>query len=241
MPHLVLIPGLNNTAAAFDGVIAALPAAIQPHPVNCPALPSVDAIADALAAGFPERFWLAGFSFGGYVAMAILERYRARVQGIAMLCSTPFADSDAQRERRQAAIERARKGEHLAMVEAASANTMHPDSLKNPALVAARRAMVADYGAQRYIAHTQAVMARPDRSALLDGSLPTLVMTASHDQVVPPASVLGYAARIPGARTAVVEAAGHLAVLEQPAAVASLLAAWIGDAGTATAASSPSE
>jgi len=89
---LVLVPGLNNTHAVFDGVVKALPAEVRAHAVNNPALDSVDAIAQALLPTLPNRFWLAGFSFGGYVALAILAAVPERVQGIAMLCTAPFAD-----------------------------------------------------------------------------------------------------------------------------------------------------
>ena len=46
--HLALIPGLNNTHAVFDGVVAALPPQLQAHAMDNPALTSVEAIAQAL-------------------------------------------------------------------------------------------------------------------------------------------------------------------------------------------------
>ena len=72
---LVLIPGLNNTAAVFDRLQSCLrevDPSIQPIALDNPALESVDAIAQAHLQRLPDRFWLAGFSFGGYVAMALL-------------------------------------------------------------------------------------------------------------------------------------------------------------------------
>src|SRR5690606_39122311 len=103
----------------------------------------------------------------------------------------------------------------------------HPESLKNPAIMAARAAMVDDYGVERFLAHVEAVMARPDRQALLDGAIPTLILSASHDNVFTPQKVREYAERIPGARVVCVEDAGHLAPMEQPEAVAQLLHEWV--------------
>ena len=60
--HLALVPGLNNTSAVFDGVVAHLPAGITPHALDNPPLETVEAIAQAWLAQLPERFWLAGFS-----------------------------------------------------------------------------------------------------------------------------------------------------------------------------------
>lgn len=102
---LLLLPGLNNTGAVFDGVVAHLPASLRVHCPDLPALDRVEALADAVLADAPERFWLGGFSFGGYVAMAVLERAPERVQGIALICSTPRA---ARRCRQPSAAKRSR-------------------------------------------------------------------------------------------------------------------------------------
>ncbi|BCN40667.1 hypothetical protein ALDI51_39860 [Alicycliphilus denitrificans] len=226
--QLVLVPGLNNTRAVFAGVLAALPAAVQATALDNPPLETVEAIAAAHLARLPERFWLAGFSFGGYVALAMLEQAPERVQGIALLCTAPFADSPAAAQKRIAALEAVAQGRYFEMVEAATANTFHPDSLANAALLQARQAMVRDYGPARYAAHVRATAARPDRARLLDGSRPTLVLAGSHDQLFTPAALAAYAANIPGAQQRVVGPAGHLAPMEQPQAVAQALAQWMG-------------
>ena len=69
-PCLALVPGLNNTAQVWDGAMASLAGAADCRALDCPALDTVEAVADALLAQLPQRFFLAGFSFGGYVALA---------------------------------------------------------------------------------------------------------------------------------------------------------------------------
>lgn len=237
MTHsLVLVPGLNNTNSVFDGVVPALPAQVQALAVDNPPLDTVEAIAQALLQQLPERFWLAGFSFGGYVALALLEAAPERVQGIAMICTGPYADPAAARPKRLAALEAVAQGRYFELIEQQAATAFHPDSLGNAALMQARRAMVRDYGPERYAAHVRATMARPDRSHLLDGSKPTLVVSASHDKVIAPDTVTRYAAVIPKVQTHLVQGAGHLLPMEKPSALADLLAHWI---SSETAASSP--
>jgi len=226
--HLVLVPGLNNTRAVFDGVCAALPPTVAAHALDNPALETVEAIAAEHLARLPARFWLVGFSFGGYVALAMLEQAPERVQGIALLCSAPFADSPAAAQKRLAALQAVAEGRYFETIAAQAANAFHPDSLGNAALMQARQAMVQDYGPVRYAAHVRATAARPDRSHLLDGSRPTLVLSASHDKVFTPETLARYAGAVPGARHATVQDAGHLAPMEQPAAVAQHLARWVG-------------
>ncbi|GAA0504306.1 alpha/beta hydrolase [Pigmentiphaga daeguensis] len=227
---LVLLPGLNNTAAVFDEVTAALPDGIRGHGVDLPALETVEELADHVLREAPERFWLGGFSFGGYVAMAMLERAPERVQGIALICSGPAADTPAQVAKRHEAIAGARQGNY---VETAAASTapFHPDSLARPELLGRRRAIVQAYGAPRYVAHCSACIARPDRTALLDGSRPTLLVTTTHDKVVAPAILERLAAAVPGSRLETLAGAGHLLPMEQPAALAKVLARWIADGG----------
>lgn len=223
---LLLLPGLNNTGAVFDAVVAALPEGVRTHAPDLPPLANVDALADWVLAGAPPRFWLAGFSFGGYVALAVLAAAPERVLGLSLVCALADADSAAQTSRRQALIADARAGRHAANALATTA-VFHPDSLGRPALMARRAALVHQYGAERAIAHLAACIARPGRSHLLDGRHPCLFVTASHDSVVPPDAVRALAAQVPGSRLAVIAGAGHMLPLERPDDLADALAGWM--------------
>lgn len=236
MTHtLVLVPGLNNTSTVFDSVVSALPPQVQALAVNNAPLEHVEAIALSLLPQLPARFWLAGFSFGGYVALALLEAAPDRVQGIAMICAGPHADPAEALPKRLAALDAVAQGRYIELIEQQAANAFHPDSLNNSALMQARSAMVRAYGPERYAAHVRATMARPDRSHLLDGSKPTLVVSASHDKVIAPDTVTQYAARIPRVQTRLVQGAGHLLPMERPSELAELLASWISSSSAADA------
>ena len=224
---LVLVPGLNNTRAVFNGVVAAQPPGMPVHALDNPALNTVEAIAQVHLDALPDRFWLTGFSFGGYVALAMLEAAPERVLGLALVCTAPFADTPEQSQKRLTSLEAARQGRYFEQVKAQAANAFHPDSLANAALMAAREAMVVDYGVERYIAHVQATAARPDRSHLLDGQHPVLVVGASHDKVFAPEALNTWTQRIPGARFEQVQGAGHLLPMEQPYALVKLLTHWM--------------
>lgn len=225
-PSLVLVPGLNNTAAVFDAVIPHLRESCDPLAVNNPALETVEAIAADLLPSLPPRFWLAGFSFGGYVAMAMLEAAPERVEGMAMICTAPGADAPAALPRREAALRAAAEGRYYEMIESLTSAAFHPDSLKDEDLMGRRRAMVRAYGPQCFSAHLRASIVRPDRTALLDGRIPTLVLGSSHDTLFPPPA-LAYAQQIPGVRQVTIEGAGHLVPMEKPAELAHHLLGWM--------------
>jgi len=228
MKELVLIPGLNNTRAVFDRVIPALPATVRAHAPDCPPLNRVEAIAEALAPALPERFWLVGFSFGGYVAMALLDALPQRVEGIALVCTTPRQDLPERKAARERSMATVRAGGYLAMVEASAPNTMAPDALRDPVLAAQRRGMVQAYGAERYLAHSEAALHRPDRLHLLRADLPTLLVGATEDRVFPLALARQCAQDLPHARLEVIEGSGHLVPMERPEALAGALAHWMG-------------
>ena len=228
MQHsLVLIPGLNLTAEAFDPVLAALPETIHGQALDNPALDSVEDIAKVHLRSLPSQFWLAGFAFGAYVALAIQEFAPKRVLGLALICGTGDQDSPLQAEARHRVILHAQSGGHLDMVRQQAEQAVHPDSLTNAALMQRRMDQAAAYGSERFIAHQQACANRIDRNYLLDGRVPTLLVAGSHDRAYPPEAAQALAARVRGAEYAVVEGSGHLVPLEQPAALARRLALWI--------------
>jgi pimeloyl-ACP methyl ester carboxylesterase len=69
---------------------------------------------------------------------------------------------------------------------------------------------------------------RPDsRPWLAAIAVPTLVLTGAKDAICPRELQEELVAGIPGARHAVVEGAGHMAPLEEPAAVAAELNTWL--------------
>lgn len=227
--RLVLLPGLNNTGAVFDRLRRALApvSGLQLWTPDCPALPDLRAIALALLDDLPPRFWLAGFSFGGYVAMAMLEAAPERVEGLALICSAPGGESPHAAARRQTALDALAQGRYFEMVQAQAGNAFHPESLHDETLMQERMAMVRDYGPERYAAHLRAAMTRSDRSALIDGHRPTLAVSSESDAVFPPAA-MAWADTLPGVRHVRLAGAGHLLPMEQPAALAHVLAQWMG-------------
>jgi pimeloyl-ACP methyl ester carboxylesterase len=227
-PCLALVPGLNNTAQVWDGAMAGLAGAADCRALDCPALDTVEAVADALLAQLPQRFFLAGFSFGGYVALAMLERAPQRVAGLALVNSSTRADTDPQRAARAKSILAAQAGEHESLMAAQAGMVFHPSSLANAALMAQRSAMVRDYGSARFVAHLKACSQRPDRTALLAASAcPVLVVAARDDRVIPADLQRATVQAMPHARFVEIADAGHMMPLEQPAALAQALRTWI--------------
>lgn len=226
--ELVLIPGLNNTSQLWADVVAALPAWVNAHALDCPPLDSVEAIADELIKALPERFYLCGFSFGGYVALAMLNRYPERIVGLILAGTSAAADSPEHVALRRQLIEKLAVDPYEELIAAQAHRAFHPASLDRKDVQKVRRQMLRDYGADRLVAHLQACIARPDRSELLqEMGIPLLVAAGADDAVIPLVQQQAMANEVSGAEFVAIPEAGHLVPLEKPAQLAQCLTHWL--------------
>lgn len=224
--NLVLLHGINNTSAAFNPVRAALPPDWHVLAPDLPALDRVEAIAEALLPQLPDRFILAGHSFGGYVALATLEKAPERIEALALIASSASADTDKAAAFRETRASEADQGAYFDLAEAATGLTFHPDSLADAALMAGRKLELEAYGAERYAAHQRACAHRPDRTDLLRRFQgPKLVVAAEEDAVIRVAGQREMAERV-GAQYSEVARTGHMLIVERPEVVAEALAGW---------------
>jgi pimeloyl-ACP methyl ester carboxylesterase len=83
-------------------------------------------------------------------------------------------------------------------------------------------------GKEAFLRQERAIIGRIDsRPHLAAIRCPTLVVAARGDAIMPVAILEELAAGIPGARFAVIEDSGHMASIEQPAAVTRALREWL--------------
>lgn len=226
---IVLIHGLNSTSQSWSEVTASLPSGLRSAAVDCPALSTVEQIAEALIATLPERFHLVGYSFGGYVALALLELFPERIASMVLMATSSFADTDEQRDYRARAISAALALGHDAASLEQFPKCVHDDHRDNRRMLELYRTALRSADVARYVAHQQACMRRPDRTAVLARALkPLLLITPEADNIVPVRRQLRSIHGIPGAESRQVPGTGHLLPLEAPSAIAGLIADWVG-------------
>lgn len=230
-PVLLLIPGMFNTMAIWDPVIAAL----RGH-ADAPEIRVADVLTQDSMAAMADDAWgrvaglpagtplvVCGFSMGGYVALELLASHPGRVHGLAMVDSAAGVETPETlvvREKTIAALER----NFARTVEGIIPFSLHPDSLADTALVDGMRAMMHAVGAQAAIRQTRALAARRDHRAMLaQCRLPALIVCGRQDKVTPPAASEELKSLLPHAPLHWIEAAGHQTPLEQPATVAAHL------------------
>lgn len=244
MTDLLLLPGLNCDAAAWAEVAARLPEA-RCTVARYAGERSLEAMAQAALAQAPARFALAGHSMGGRVALEILALAPERVSHAALLdtgCDPLPAGESGARERdgRRALLELAQREGMRAMGAVWLRGMLDAARFDDHALVAAILDMIARHTNAQFAAQVDALLARPDRRALLAAlRLPVLVACGREDRWAPVAQHEAMAALVPGAQLAVFERCGHMAPMERPDAVADALQALLARPAAATPGARP--
>jgi pimeloyl-ACP methyl ester carboxylesterase len=187
-----------------------------------PEPPTVEAMADAVAAFLEERavgepVVLGGLSMGGYVALAFARKYAGRLRGLILADTRAEADDEAARVNRDKQIALAESEGSAAVLAMMLPRLLTPRThATRPEVVEEVRRMAAAQRPEGVAAALRAMRDRPDAGGVLDGlRVPALVLVGREDVVTPPAVAERMAARVANARLVVLPEAGHLANLEQ--------------------------
>jgi pimeloyl-ACP methyl ester carboxylesterase len=230
---LVLVPGLVCDAAAWENQRTALSSGRQVTIPDHGLSDSLGLMAERILAAVSGNFALAGHSMGGRVALEILARAPGRITRLALL-DTGFealaTGETGERERagRYRLRDIGRSQGMLALGKQWALGMVHPDRLADETLMSAIHGMIARAPLAQFEAQTEALLNRPDRSALLQEiRVPTLVLCGRQDGWSPPARHEEMAQRIAGARLVIVPDCGHMSTMERPAAVTGALRNWL--------------
>lgn len=189
-----------------------------------------DVVADLMGSLGVERYTVVGHSMGGYVALAVAEKYADRLDGVVLLSSTPNPDTDEKRENRRREIELVKSGKKdlLARVapEAGFAVVNRP-RMKD---------YIADLTEQVHLTEEEGIVAllngmieRKDQNEMLQKSaVRQLFILGKQDGYIPMEVAEAMVARHPQAEVAWLEESGHMGFLEQPEACAEALLKFMG-------------
>ncbi len=227
-PTLVLLPGLLNTRAVFEPLIAELGDAADVVVAELYHCESIEDMAQAALGLAPERFALGGFSMGGYVAFEMLRQAPQRVERLALIDTQASPDPPESTARRRAFIDQSRIGRFHGVTSTLMPSLIHPSRLDDRSVTQPIVEMAQAIGADGFAREQRAIMARPDsRPLLVDIKVPTVVISGRQDRTVPLARAEEMAADIAQSQLVVLEQCGHMAPLERPAELAAALRRWL--------------
>jgi len=179
----------------------------------------VAGLLDALRISGPVVF--CGLSMGGYVAWQFALRHRARLAKLILCDTRAVADTpEAAAGRRKTAESVLAEGAKV-VAEAMLPKLFAPDTQQTqPQVVEATRQVILRTDPRGIAAALLGMAERPDVSSRLrEIDVPALVLCGQHDGIAPPAEMRQIAGTLPHAQYVEIPAAGHMAPLEQPAAV----------------------
>lgn len=172
-----------------------------------------------------------GLSTGGFIGMRLALRAPDRLRSLTLLDTSAKPEMLRQRLRYRAlfavlALAGVRPVLGSAMSAMFSSSFLRDAARRDE--VALWRQRIAGNDPRGVIRFGNAIFARDDVAHRLGQiTVPTLVIAGEHDRPCPPRRASEIAAAVPGARLAIIPAAGHLSTVEQPDRVNDVLVPFI--------------
>ena len=224
----MLIPGLMADARLFLPQMVQLGADRAMQVVLPTKGETVEQMSEAILPGLPEKFALLGHGLGGDMALDLIRRVPDRVTRVVLMATDPLSEppqAAAAREARIVAAKSGRLAEAMRQEIPASAIVEAPWRDEIMALV---QDMALGLGEGVFLRQSRALQRRPDQQKTMRRvKLPVLVIAGEADSLVPMRRQEFTANLMPYGKLLVIEAAGHLASLEQPEVVSKAIADFL--------------
>lgn len=176
----------------------------------------VIALLDALKI---DKAVVGGMSMGGYILMNLMERYPDRVRAACFIATRSNADDEAGRERRKAmAAEAERLGANPIIKIFAELLFAAETSQTSPELIARVTSWMRETSPKGLAGGLLAMRDRKDYTQQLPSFRhPSLVIAGAEDRAAPAEAAQTLIEGLSGCRSKVIEKAGHMVNMEQPA------------------------
>lgn len=189
---------------------------------------SIRSMAEAVLREAPSRFAVAGHSMGGRVALEVANIGSDRVTRLALLDTDVYGRHAGEEQRRRRLLDIA---ENYGMAELARSwarPLVHPEHPEFAALMDLIQGMVSTFTLEEYKAQIKALLYRPDATGFLKNiTCPVMVLCGRQDQSVSVEQHELIAAYLADSRFVIIEASGHMTLLERPAAVTAAMRDWL--------------
>jgi len=224
LDHTMWRPQIEALGGQYRVIAPDLPGFGRNPPVD--GTLTMEHLADSLAAlldalGIDEKICLCGLSMGGYVAFRFWHRHAGRVRALVLCDTRSAADSDEAAANRHKLAETVLADGSGPVAELMLPKLLWEASVHNqPALAEQLSATMRTAAPTTLAAALRGMAQRPDsRELLATFDVPTLVIVGQHDAISTVEEMREIATAIAGAEFAVIPDAGHMAPLENPAAV----------------------
>jgi len=134
-----------------------------------------------------ENSLVIGHSMGGYITLALAEKYPGLLKGIGLFHSTAFADTEEKKAIRRRGIAFMQTQGSAAFIAQSVPNLFTEDyRIKNNAILAGMTARYSSFDALALVAYYEAMIQRPDRTTVLQSiNKPVLFIIGKQDKAIP--------------------------------------------------------
>jgi pimeloyl-ACP methyl ester carboxylesterase len=197
---LVLIHGFGEDSSIWENLVAPLAENYRLIIPDIPGSglsapledsPSIEDFAEAVKAILQKEdiitCTMLGHSMGGYIALAFAEKYPAFLNGLGLIHSTAFADSDEKKLARAKSIDFIRANGAYSFLKTSIPGLFSSAfASSHPSVIAALAKKAAGFSAATIIDYYKAMINRPDRSAVLASlEKPVLFTAGIYDNAIP--------------------------------------------------------
>lgn len=227
----IMLPVARNLPAGYQIWIPDIPGHGKSE--NLDGMPSIEAWAEALNAFMVEQgiksYVLAGHSMGGYLALAMAEKFPKQIKGIALLHSNPYSDSDEKKDIRRREITLIREGHLGSIVSMAIPRLFSPQNTGEFLNEIEISQVVAMQTPVAGILYALAAMAeRPNRSQILRRpGLPALIIAGRHDQLMDALKLKEFHSSELSCELNILDHSGHMGFIEEPEAFIKTFRGWL--------------
>ena len=171
------------------------------------------------------QFTMIGHSMGGYIMLAFTEKYPELLNGMGLFHSSSFADDEQKTETRRKGIDFIKKnGPELFLKNTTSNLFSEKTKLEAPELIEKLIALSKNFSGEALIQYYEAMIKRPDRSAVVKSfKKPVLMISGIYDNAVPIQSSLSQAYLAAVTYFHILKRSGHMGMWEEEAASAKCL------------------
>ena len=179
--------------------------------------------------GVTEPVILCGFSMGGYILWQFALAYPQRVRAVVVCDSRSDADSAEGRQGRLKMADEVVQSGTEPVAEAMIPRLLaHQTQQSRAEVVEQVRSLIVGASPEAIAAAQRGMARREDVGGRLSEiTCPALLLVGEEDAISPPAHMREIAAGLPRGELVEIQAAGHMTVLENPAAVNSALERFV--------------
>jgi len=159
-----------------------------------------------------------GHSMGGYILLALMEKYWNHVSAFGLFHSSSFADSEEKKATRKKGIEFIQQNGASAFLKTATPNLFSPITREErPELVNQQVAASNNFSAAALVSYYEAMIKRPDRTEWLQKAVvPVLFIMGKYDVAVPMEDSLHQCHLPEKSYIHILQKSGHMGMLEEP-------------------------